>query len=220
MKTATQALLLLSITALVSADQVYQHNSAKHPHGHHQYDLVNVKDQFTNKKPVSVPSTIKNYSSDDEGKMTPTTMTSHDALLFVDGLVFGIIAEDIGQEIQQCVITGPSNFIATIETIIKNFQAGGFTNIIKGLEAVYELINSLPDLFTGCTKTGTGIAKLVKWAKIFKDFAALKAKAMQNFLFNAKTIYDEFSSAMSFLKNDDYYNVGLHIGHAIDILTK
>ena len=101
-----------------------------------------------------------------------TGMTKDQIEQFLGGFIYGMIDMDDLTKIETC-LKDASTLEAEVEEAVADFEKGDLTDIIKGVELIGKMVGELPVDLGDCKDMQSDIARIEKWAQIFKDPTAL-----------------------------------------------
>ena len=147
-------------------------------------------------------------------------MRTSEAVQFLNGSTKGLVGEDLGADLGQCLAES-NNLVEELEISISTLEKGDLTNIVNGIFRLIHVVDQIPQVFADCKQISqSALEKLSNFAKRFADFNALFHKVSMNMLFHGSEIINDFHQANEFLQASDFYNSGLFGGLAIAVATQ
>jgi hypothetical protein len=131
----------------------------------------------------------------------------------VDGLLRGATNAEGFNDIAKCV-TDLEAGLGDAETAVKDFKAGGATNVMNGLKACGDLIKTVQAGMKDCSSTQADWDRLKAMAEVIsspKDFVYHVGKDL---LINGREIYGEVTTAVTDYDKQDWEGFGFNVGKA------
>ena len=131
----------------------------------------------------------------------------------VDGLLRGATNAEGFNDIAKCV-TDLENVLGDANTAVKDFKAGGATNVINGLKAVGDLIKQVQAGMKDCSSTQADWARLKAMAEVMSSPKSFVYHVGKDLLINGREIYGEINTAVTDYDKQDWEGFGFNVGEA------
>ena len=126
---------------------------------------------------------------------------------FVGGLVFGFVQEDDLTKIQTC-LKDAQTVDEEMTQAIADIMKKDLQDIVKGIEEMATVVGQLTGDLNDCKGMETDIARIEKWAAIFKNPKELIQVLFTNVIKNIKNIETDISSITTDVAADNFWKVG------------
>jgi exonuclease VII small subunit len=192
-------------------------------------DIAELKSDETTKNWKDLGETVGDLATKAFGEV-PTTpspvhqmivsmvgsLTKSEVLLFLNGLVTGLVQDDNLENIEKCV-TDVEGMDTEIEDALADFKKGGISDIIAGGKEVYKVISQAKADISQCEEMSADWERLESWASIFEHPTQLIPTVFKNVLANRSGIEADISELKSDETSANYKDFGLTVA---DILVK
>ena len=125
-------------------------------------------------------------------------------LLFVGGLLEGLVADNHLSEISTCALDA-EGVVGDVEKVISDFKAG---HKILAANAVRKLIKDFPAALTACEGMNEDIAALESWAQIFTEPSELTATIAKHMVLHHSEITSDLHAVEVDWSAAEYYKSG------------
>ena len=131
----------------------------------------------------------------------------------VDGILRGALdAEDL-TDISTC-ITDMETIFGETEQAVKDFEAGGATNILAGLKEIGNVLQHVDVDMKDCSAAKEDWPRLEALAKVFQSPKSFAYHVGKDILVNGKDIFHEIEASVSDYKAENWEQFGLDVGEA------
>ena len=96
--------------------------------------------------------------------------------------------------------------------VVADFQAGGISNYIKGIQSIGSIMYNLPKDLEDCKGIAADYTKIKKWAAIFTHPIELMQVLSKNVMAHFFEISGAINNAMAEYKDNKFYDFGKDIG--------
>jgi hypothetical protein len=131
----------------------------------------------------------------------------------VDGVLRGATNAEGFNDIAQCV-TDLEHVLGDAETAVKDFKAGGATNVMAGLKAMGDLIKQAEAGMKDCSSTQADWDRLKAMAEVISSPKSFVYHVGKDLLINGREIYGEISTAVTDYDKQDWEGFGFNVGKA------
>ena len=134
---------------------------------------------------------------------------------FLAGMIQGLIQKDDLKNIQNCLTNGET-VVAEITTAVSDIEKADVADIIAGVTELGKLLSQLPQDFTNCKGMTADVARIEKWAAIFKNPSQLVQTVTTNMIKNFGEIMGDVTKVSTDFSGKKYEAAGEDIA---DILV-
>lgn len=138
-----------------------------------------------------------------------------DAEEFVAGMIMGLIQKDDLKNIQQCMTDGDT-VEKEITQAVSDIEKGDISDIIAGVQILGTLVQQLPADLQHCKGMQADLARIEKWAEIFKNPTQLIQTLTTNVIKNFGEITGDVSKIGTDFSGQKYEQAGVDVA---DILV-
>ena len=131
----------------------------------------------------------------------------------VDGVLRGATNAEGFNDIAKCV-TDLENVLGDANTAVKDFKAGGATNVVAGLKAMGDLIKQVQAGMQDCSSTQADWARLKAMAEVISSPTSFVYHVGKDLLINGQEIYGEINTAITDYDKQDWEGFGFNVGKA------
>jgi len=176
-----------------------------------------VKDEAVEKETIKkeiaeakkIEQEIKNLPNKDEQyKMDVIKLEQ-----IVDGILRGALDAENLTDISTC-ITDMETVFADTEQAVKDFEAGGATNILAGLKELGNVLQLVETDMKDCSAAKEDWPRLKALADVFKSPKNFAFHVGHDILVNGKDIFHEIEDSISEYKAENWEQFGLDVGTA------
>jgi len=114
----------------------------------------------------------------------------------VDGILRGALDAENLTDISTC-ITDMETIFSETETAVKDFEAGGATNILNGLKEIGNVLQNVDTDMKDCSAAKEDWPRLEALAKVFQSPKSFAYHVGKDILVNGKDIFHEIEAAVS-----------------------
>jgi hypothetical protein len=125
-------------------------------------------------------------------------------VLFVGGLLKGMVGDNHLTEITTCVTEG-EGILGDVANVVKALEAGAW---FKAAEDVKTTVAAFPATLAACEGMGDDIAAIESWAAIFKSKSALIADVTKHLVLHRKEIMADVQTVKTDWNAGEYYASG------------
>jgi hypothetical protein len=125
-------------------------------------------------------------------------------ILFIGGMLEGLVAENHLAEITTCVTDGEST-VADVESLLADFEAG---HMIRAAKMAKKVVSEFPVTLSACEGMGDDLGALEKWAGIFLQPKHLVEDIAKSMVFHKKAIDADVSTIKTDWSAGQYYASG------------
>ena len=131
----------------------------------------------------------------------------------VDGILRGALDAENLTDISTC-ITDMDTIFKNTETAVKDFEAGGATNILAGLKEIGNVLQNVDVDMKDCSAAKEDWPRLEALAKVFQSPKSFAYHVGKDILVNGKDIFHEIEDSISDYKAENWEQFGLDVGTA------
>jgi len=141
-----------------------------------------------------------------------TTILSsvNDVEEFVAGLFKGLVDKDDLNNIKQCM-KDAGTLDGELQTAISDFEKKDIPDIIAGAKVVGQMVTQLSSDLSDCKSMSADVARVEKWAAIFKDPKALEKLMFQNTLMHIGAIKVDIQNISGDVQSKNYMDMGQQV---------
>lgn len=125
-------------------------------------------------------------------------------ILFVGGLLEGMVADNHLTEISTCFTDGEQT-VDDVEELVKAIEAG---HMFKAAEDIKKTIQSFHTSLSACESMGDDLKAIESWAAIFKSPSDLVADVTKHLLLHRKEIMGDINTIKVDWSGAEYYQAG------------
>jgi len=144
------------------------------------------------------------------------TFTRDEIVLFINGLITGLVNDDDLESVDTCLKDADSLDVL-LQKAIAEFKEGGIQNLINGAKAMGELIEQADIDLGQCEAMSSDWARIKKWSAEFKDPSKLFQIVLINVMANRSGIAADIAEIKADEASGNAKDLGLSVA---DLLIK
>merc|ERR1711935_790334 len=131
----------------------------------------------------------------------------------VEGILKGALDAENMTDITTC-ITDMDKVFAQTEQAVKDFEAGGASNILSGLKELGGVLQAVDVDMKDCSKAKEDWPRLEALAKVFQSPKEFAFHVGKDIMVNGKDIFNEIEASVADYKAEEWEQFGVEVGTA------
>ena len=116
-------------------------------------------------------------------------------------------------EIAKCV-SDLESVVVDVDTAVKDFKAGGATNVLNGLKALGDTFKQVGSSMKDCSSTQADWDKLKAMADVISSPWSFVYHVGKDLIVNGVEIFDDIATSITDWDNQDWEGFGFNVGEA------